>query len=458
MDYSLHHGSAWDLPKFDPKEFEKTMTARRAWVALVIFLLVVVNFMDRIALAVAARPLVAAFGFTSVQLGYLFSAFLWTYVICLVPLGLLNDKVKPKAMVGGAMAVWSAATLLMGIVSSYGGMIVSRLLMGAGEAATFPACGRVIRDWFPERERGVVTALFNGGCQAGAAIGALFTAALVGWVGWRAPFVLLGILGFGWMFFWFAWYGSPKEVGWLSAAERLLLVEAHSADEGQERISPAASSLRFLLSHSSIWGIILTQACLVYTAFLFLSWLPMFLETSRHLTEMQTGYWTAAPYILAVIFSVLIAHISDRALSTADIKGGLRRNFVAISAAMSLLILLATVVTNVLGLLAVLTLVLTGCAGGAGLNFTLASDILENPRDVPTVFALTAFGGNLFGLAAPIITGYLIQGAGGYGIAFHVAGALLLCGLILTLTLTRRPVPSQHAFVRIREQLPVAPN
>jgi MFS family permease len=429
------------------------MTARRAWVAFVIFLVVVINFMDRIALAVAARPLVEVFGFTSVQLGYLFSAFLWSYVICLVPLGLLNDRVKPRTMVGGAMAIWSAATLLMGVVSSYGGMIVSRLLMGAGEAATFPACGRVIRDWFPERERGVVTALFNGGCQAGAAIGALFTAALVGWIGWRAPFVLLGIVGFVWMVFWFAWYGAPKEVKWLPSTERLMLLEVHGADESQEQIHPASSSLLFLLSHSSIWGIVLTQACLVYTAFLFLSWLPMFLETSRHLTEMQTGYWTAAPYLLAVLLSVLIAHISDRMLSTADIKCGRRRKFVAFSAAMSLLILLATVVTNVWGLLAVLTLVLTGCAGGAGLNFTLASDILENPRDVPKAFALTAFGGNTFGLAAPIITGYLIQRTGGYQIAFHVAGALLLCGLILTLTLTHRPVPSQHRLHRLPASL-----
>jgi sugar phosphate permease len=104
------------------------MTARRAWVAFVIFLVVVINFMDRIALAVAARPLVEVFGFTSVQLGYLFSAFLWSYVICLVPLGLLNDRVKPRTMVGGAMAIWSAATLLMGVVSSYGGMIVSRVV------------------------------------------------------------------------------------------------------------------------------------------------------------------------------------------------------------------------------------------------------------------------------------------------------------------------------------------
>lgn len=423
------------------------MTSRRAWVAFAIFLLVVINFMDRIALAVAARPLVAVFGFSTVELGYLFSAFLWSYVVCLVPLGLLNEKIKPRDMVGGAMGVWSLATLLMGLVSSYSGMIAARLLMGAGEAATFPACGRVIRDWFPEHERGVVTALFNGGCQAGAAIGALFTAALVGWVGWRAPFILLGVVGIVWMIFWFLRYGAPKEVGWLPEPEKRMLLEAHGADENLELSHPAASSLLFLLSFSSIWGIILTQACLVYTAFLFLSWLPMFLETSRHLTDMQVGYWTAAPYILAVLFSVLIAHISDRMLSTADIKRGRRRNFIAISAAMALLILLATVVTNVWGLLAVLTLVLTGCAGGAGLNFTLASDILENPRDVPTVFALTAFGGNLFGLAAPIITGYLIQRAGGYTMAFHVAGALLSCGLILTLILTRKPVPSQYKSI-----------
>jgi dipeptide/tripeptide permease len=93
----------------------------------------------------------------------------------------------------------------------------------------------------------------------------------------------------------------------------------------------------------------------------------------------------------------------------------------------------------------VLTLVLTGSNTGAGLNFTLASDLLRNPRDVSRVVAITAFGGNLFGLIAPIITGYVVSGTGGYAWAFRIAAVLLFCGCLATLFLTRRPIKPQHA-------------
>jgi ACS family glucarate transporter-like MFS transporter len=93
----------------------------------------------------------------------------------------------------------------------------------------------------------------------------------------------------------------------------------------------------------------------------------------------------------------------------------------------------------------VLTLVLTGSTTGAGLNFTLASDLLRNPRDVSRVIAITAFGGNLFGLIAPIITGYVVSGTGGYTWAFRIAAVLLFCGCLATLGMTRRPITAQYA-------------
>jgi ACS family glucarate transporter-like MFS transporter len=93
----------------------------------------------------------------------------------------------------------------------------------------------------------------------------------------------------------------------------------------------------------------------------------------------------------------------------------------------------------------VLTLVLTGSSAGAGLNFALASDLLRNPRDVSRVIALTAFGGNLFGLIAPIITGYIVAGTGGFTWAFRIAAVLLLCGAFITLSMTRNPIEAEHA-------------
>src|ERR1700730_3704670 len=172
---------------------------RRGWIALLIFTVVIINYIDRIALSVAARPIVAEFGFSPVQMGYLFSGFLWTYVVCLIPLGMLVEKIGAKRMVGRGVAIWSPATAMTVATVSFGSILAARLVMGASEATTFPACGRVIRDWFPERERGFVTTLFNGGSSAGPALGAIVTAALVSSFDWRIAFVVLGAVGFIWL-------------------------------------------------------------------------------------------------------------------------------------------------------------------------------------------------------------------------------------------------------------------
>src|SRR5882757_2400133 len=422
----------------------EVMTVRRGWIALLIFLAVIINYIDRIALSIAAKPIVSEFGFSPVQMGYLFSGFLWTYVVCLIPLGLLVERVGAKRMVGAGIAIWSAATALTAVAGSFAAILTARLVMGASEATTFPACGRVIRDWFPERERGFVTTLFNGGSSAGPALGAIVTAALVSSFDWRIAFVVLGAVGFIWLAAWLVWYGAPEQAQWLPAAEKAKILAERNGTNAAT-VHPQPSSLGYLLSQRSIWGLVLTQACLVYTAYLFLTWLPTYLQSTRELTTMNTGYLTAIPYLFTIVLGLVIARASDRMLSSADIQAGKRRNFIAAMAVLALLILLAPVVGSLPQLLVVLTLVLTGCTTGAGLNFTLASDLLRNPRDVSRVIAITAFGGNSFGLIAPIITGYVVSATGGYTWAFRVAAVLLACGAIASLTLTRKPINPQHA-------------
>jgi MFS family permease len=419
---------------------------RRGWIALLIFTVVIINYIDRIALSVAARPIVAEFGFSPVQMGYLFSGFLWTYVVCLIPLGLLVERIGIKNMVGGGIAIWSTATALTAAASGFASILAARLAMGASEATTFPACGGAIRQWFPERERGFVTTLFNGGSSAGPAIGAILTAALVSSFSWRTAFVVLGAIGFVWLSAWWIWYGSPEEVPWLSETERTkILAERNGIGVAASKAPPPPSSLGYLLSQRSVWGLVSTQACLVYTAYLFLTWLPTYLQSTRELSTMNTGYLTAIPYLCTVVLGVTIARISDRVLTSQDIQAGRRRNFIAAMAVLAMTILLAPVVDGLWQLLCVLTLVLTGATTGSGLNFTLASDLLRNPRDVSRVVAITSFGGNFFGLISPIITGYVVAGTGGYTWAFRIAAALLFCGCLATLSLTRRPIEPQHA-------------
>lgn len=421
------------------------MTYRRAWIALLIFTAVIINYMDRIALSVASKQIATEFGFSPVQMGYLFSCFLWTYVICLIPIGLLVERIGARRMVGGGIAVWSAATALTAATTGFASILTARLVMGASEATTFPACGRVIRDWFPARERGLVTTLFNGGSSAGPALGALVVAALVSAFDWRTAFIALGLVGFVWLAFWMKFYAAPEQASWLPETERAkILAERNGETPARPTADPEPSSLGYLFSQMSVWGLVLTQACLVYTVYLFLTWLPTYLQSTRELSTMNTGYLTAIPYLVTMVLSLIIARFSDRALSAESIRSGRRRIFIAAMALLSTTILLAPLAGELWQLLVVLTIVLTGGTTGAGLNFTLASDLLRNPRDVSRVIAITAFGGNFFGLIAPIITGYVVAGTGGYSWAFRIAAVLLVCGALATLLMTRKPIKAQN--------------
>ena len=407
--------------------------SRRSWIAILLFTLVLINYMDRVALSVAAKPVASEFALSPVAMGYLFSSFLWTYLLCLIPIGMAVDRIGTKRVIGGGIAAWSLATIATGLVSGFGPLLGTRLVMGAAEATSYPASVRVIRDWFPQRERGLVTAVFNAGSSAGPAVGALLTGLLISLFDWRTAFVLLGGVGLVWFAAWQALFANPERASWLAPAERSMILAERNGSVRSQALAAASSSIWYLLCQRTVLGLVLAQACIVYTSYLFLTWLPSYLQSARDLTQMSTGVFTAIPYLLTTILSVLVARFSDRALSPDRVQAGGRRIFVAAMALLSTTILLAPLATATLPLMITLTLVLTGSTTASSMNFALANDVLRNPRDTSRVAGLMLFGGNSFGLAAPIITGYIVSGTGGYTWAFRVAAGLAACSACLTL-------------------------
>ena len=119
---------------------------RRAWVCGFLFTLTFINYTDRVALSVAAKPISTEFGLSPVEMGYLLSSFLWTYVLCLLPVGLLVDRFGGKAVNAGGIALWSIATICTGLSPSFWFMAGTRMVMGMGESTSWPASNRVIRE------------------------------------------------------------------------------------------------------------------------------------------------------------------------------------------------------------------------------------------------------------------------------------------------------------------------
>jgi MFS family permease len=416
------------------------MACRRAWISVFLFTLAMINYVDRVALSVAAKPLAAEFGLSPVEMGYLFSSFLWTYLVCLIPMGILVDRLGTKIVNAAGIALWSLATMATGGAWSYASLVATRLAMGVGESTTFPAGGRVVREWIPAGERGVTNAIFLSGTQAGPAIGALVVASIVSMIGWRGSFLVVGAAGGIWLVAWLIWFDQPERASWLGGEERARILRERSADTQAMAQKTGASRVFDLLRTRSMWGLALSEGCAVYTQYLFLTWLPSYLQTTRNLTILKTGAFTAVPYAAAILLGIALGRVSDRLLSKEGVSAGRRRNMVVAMLLGSAVIMLTPFVEDIRLILALFTLSLNGMATAISLNFALVNDLLRNPQDSGKAMSILIVGGNAFGIVAPIVTGYVIAGTGSYDWAFGIAGLLLIAGATISLTMTRTPI------------------
>jgi MFS family permease len=414
------------------------MNFRRGWVCVFLIALTTINYADRVALSVAATPIRSEFGLSQVQMGYLLSSFLWTYVLCLIPVGMLVDRFGGKIVNSLGIFLWSAATVLTGFAPGFLFMIGSRMVMGMGESTSWPASNRVIREWFPASERGLANAIFGAGSTTGPAIGAVAMSYLVGSYGWRIGFVVAGAVGFIWLLAWLLVFDRPERVRWLGAEERQKILRERDGAPGAA--IGTGSPLGYLLRQRSVWGLFFTQGTEVYGSYMLITWLPSYLQQAKGLSLMDAGMLTAVPFALASVFGVGLGWISDLLLTPETVQAGRRRSMVAVM----LLGVSVTVLVPLIDRLWIIILILAfvralGQAGSA-LNFALVTDLVRNRADIGKVTAITVMGGNTFGLIAPIVTGYIIALTGSFDRAFVVAGLLPLAGAAATFLMTRKPI------------------
>ena len=415
---------------------EWMVTHKRIWIYGLLFTGCSINYVDRVVLSVSAHPIAETFGLSTVQLGYLFSAFLWSYLVVVLPWGMLVDRFGTRWSTATGMTFWGLATILTGLSWNFASAFVSRLLMGVGEGSTYPAGARTIREWIPAQERGLATVVFNCGGYFGPAIGSVTMAYIVSLLGWRAGFFVAGAVCFLWVVVWLMVFCQPEQAKFIGEAERAKIL----AERGGSVVQSGGAPLADLLRCRSLWGVFVTQGCAVYTVYLFLTWLPSYLQATRGLSVMSSGYLTAIPYAVAVPGTIFAGWVSDRILRGAPVNSGRRRNMVATMMLLSSCILLTPFVTDTVVVLALFSLSLTCIGSTVGLNIALTNDLLVDPANTGRVHGVLVTGGNLFGVVAPIATGYIIAGTGSYDAAFFIAGIILFLGAAVALTMTRRPI------------------
>jgi MFS family permease len=426
-----------------PTSASATVGRRRYVIALALGLVACLGYMDRVNFSVAGNEIIKAFGLSTGEFGLTTSIFNWAYVVVLIPLGILADRRGARPVLAVCIAVWSLGALLTGVAMGIGTLIVARLLLGGGESSTFPSGNIAVREWAPARERGIFTGTLNAGTVVGPAVGAVVAAYLMVALGWRGSFLVEGGVGILVGAIWYLVYNSPEKTKWLKPSERTMIL-AEREGSGQES-SATPMSVGRLLRTKTIWGLMVTQGCAVYTSYLFLSFLPLYLVTERHLKILSSGWITGLTYGIAAVGSVIAARISDRVLKRSDVLRGGRRKAVAAVLLLALPLLALPWITSIPLVVALVSWVLIMDTAAITLNWALTSDLIVDKASSGRAFSLTGVGGNVFGLLAPIVTGYLVDWTGSYTVPFLVAGALLLVGAGVTWTMSRNALQPAQA-------------
>jgi ACS family glucarate transporter-like MFS transporter len=411
------------------------MTHRRYWVFFLLFLFNVICYLDRINMSVAGRSIAGEFALSPVALGYLFSSFLWAYVVMMLPGGRLVDSLGPHRLAAIGAAIWSVSQMLSGAATGFATLLLTRLGLGAGEAPTFPVSYRSVRDWAPYTERGVAVGCIQAGTLLGPALSAPLVAWLISATSWRWSFVITGLIGLVWVGVWLAFVSTPEKTSWIPEPERQrILAERHGTEPMADH---GGVGYRGLLRSPSMWGLAISQGCAVYSVYLYLSWLPDYLQTERGLSIMKSGAFTSVPFFVGAAVIVLTNWIGDKILTPQTMRDGGRRIVVVTCLALCALGMAIPYVDS-LAFVIVLTIFPISFGGTAtATNAALANDLLRSREDSGRAFAFMVLGGNVFGLLAPIVTGYIVQATGSFSSAFVLAGALSLIGALVSFTMTR---------------------
>ncbi|WP_249674298.1 MFS transporter [Pseudomonas abieticivorans] len=402
----------------------------------------VINYLDRGTLAVANEFVRADLNLSLGEMGILLSAFSWSYALCQLPVGALVDRIGPRWLLGGGLVLWSLAQASGGLVSSFGWFVLARVILGIGESPQFPSAARVVSNWFPLRSRGTPTGIFNSASPLGIALAPLCLSVLIANLDWRWAFYLTGAAGLVVAVIWLVVYRDPVKAD-LTEAERLYLY----ADESPAKAAAPKVTFadwRALFSYGTTWGMLLGYMGSVYLNWVYLTWLPGYLRTARHMSLEMTGAAAAVPFFCGFVGALVAGWVSDRiAKRSRSAVLGRRNSMVIAMLGMVVFTVPAALVDSNVIALACISIVIFLANASSACAWSLATAVAPANR-VASLGSIQNFGGFLGGALAPILTGYIAQ-TWSFQPALLTGAGIALVGALAYLLLVRKPIPEARA-------------
>jgi sugar phosphate permease len=400
------------------------------WVVLLLLcLMYLITYLDRVSLANTAGPIMKEYGFNKVTMGIIFSAFIWAYALFQVPGGWLGDRFGPRKVLSVIMAYRTVIAILttgaMGFASFWG----IRFALGVGEAGAFPTATRAMQMWFPRDERGFVQGVSHAASRLGAAVGPPIAVAIMLHYGWRSVFYVIGALSLLWSILYLVMYRNmPEETSLVSRGE---LARIRGLDEKGE-IKKANIQKRpkvpwnILLKHGNMWAVMCAYATYIYSLWFFLSWLPSYLVEYRHFTVIKTGLFASMPLMAGVIGDAFGGWLTDKLLlKTNNLKFARRSVAIVAMLGCGTATLFAAMSASPFTAVYCLTVAMFFLEMTIGPAWAVPMDI--GGEFSGTVSGMMNMGGQFVGALSPTIFGYLVS-RGSWVAPFVVSAGLLFIG------------------------------
>ncbi len=401
----------------------------RWYILLLISVMYLITYLDRVNISTAAPQISKEFGFDKVTMGFIFSAFVWSYALFQVPGGWLSDRFGARKVLTGVVTYWSIMTAATAAAFGATSFIIVRFLFGIGEASAFPGATRAMQLWYPRPERGFVQGVTHSASRFGAAIAPPIVVLIMSYLGWRSVFLICGVVGVAWSIWWSLSYRNlPEEHGLVNKAE---LEHIRGLDSKGEINPPPMDEQtnvpwRILLRSPNMWAIMCAYFTYVYCLWIFLSWLPSYLVEFRHFTLIKVGLFASLPLFAGVVGDTVGGVATDWLLKkTGSAKIG--RRAVAIVGLLGCAVCIVPAALTENAYIAVYGLT----ASMFFLEFTIGPSWAV-PMDTGgkysgTVSGMMNMAGNFGGALSPIVFGVLVQ-VGSWQAPFIVAAALLVIG------------------------------
>ena len=394
-------------PRDAPQARQSPSQSRLNVVLLLLAISVLINYIDRSNLSIAAPVIKDELGISAWQLGKLLSAFFWTYALMQMPAGWLVDRFDVRWIFAIGFFVWSAATAVTGYLHGFAALLTIRVILGLGESVAFPSYSKVLGSYFKERNRGFANSVLMTGLALGPAFGMLVGGSAVAEFGWRPFFVALGLMGLLWLPLWYAWR-PPRPASCGQGAR-------HSAGYFE------------ILRQRSAWGTCIGQASINYFLYFLVTWLPFYLVRGRHFSLTQMARVGALVFLMSAISAMATGKLSDRWIQTGASPTAVRKGFMALGHVGIGIALVSAVLSE--GRLFLSMLALTGVFLGISVcgSWTI-SQMLAGPRMVGRWVGVQNFVGNVGGAVAPALTGFLLDRIGSFYWPFFITALVAWIG------------------------------